>query len=186
MRAFFEASWNTLSKEVKVAQEKDKNIVLNEDLKEEVFEDLHKEYDSIKDKYMSKQTQFLDRHKVVAILVYLIIEKDIIQYNGKLNDDEIFLGKELIATSVAFSAMFDMLKAKLLEKNCELKSDAYYMPIAMSCKTPYQLIFARNLRYCKESNGINILELSEKLFLLETITLLKNNIDPRVIAEYNV
>lgn len=186
MRAFFEASWKTLSEEVKFAQKNNKNIVLNEALKDDVFKALHTEYDNVKNKYMSKQTQFLDRHKVIAIFICLIIEKDVIQYNGKLNTDEIFLGKELIATSAAFSVMFDMLQEKLSEKNCKLECDAYYMPIAMSCKTPYQLIFARNLRYCQDSGGINVLELSEKLFLLETITLIKNNIDPRIIAEYDV
>ncbi len=186
MTSFFEAAWKTISKEVEFAQKTDKNIYLNETLKNEICNDLHIEYEKIKNTYMSKDTEFLDRHKVIAILVTLMVKKDLIKYKGKLKADEIFLGKELIATSVAFSVMFDLLQDRLNKAGYKLECNAYYMPIAMACSTPYQIIFARNLRYCQENGGINILELSEKLFLIETITLVKNNIDPTIIAEYKV
>ena len=95
----------------------------------------------------------------------------------------IFIGSELIAIEVALAVMCTLLNDKLEAIGHGKKILSYYMPQAMSCSTPYALIFARNLIYAQKDFVLNPLDIAEKLFLLETITLIKNNIDPQLLLE---
>ena len=125
----------------------------------------------------------LDRHKVAAIAIVTILNLDIIKPAKDIDDEMLFIGKELVATEVALSVMCELLNDKLNAIGYQKKIDAYYMPEAMSCNTPYILIFVRNLIYAKNDYMLNPLDLAEKLFLLETISLLKYGINPNLLAE---
>ena len=82
--------------------------------------------------------------------------------------------------------MQDRLKKKLVDKG-ENPIGKIWMPDALSCDAPYFEILCRNLFYAKSDAGWNInpLDMAEKLFILEYVTLEKNGIDPHILKEDN-
>lgn len=185
MKPTINAVWETLIKETKKAKEKDPHIVLHLEKEEEFKKRMNDLYDEIKEKYMKKEVDFLDRHKVAAVAVVAIIKCDLITYDIEIKNNEIFIGQEVIALNVALSMMLKMLNEKIKKSKMWWKKvNRYVMPIAMSCDTPYILILARNLYYSQRDFQLNVLDLADKFFLLETITFKKKRINPKFIAEY--
>lgn len=82
--------------------------------------------------------------------------------------------------------MQDRLNKKLVDKG-ENPIGKIWMQDALSCDTPYFEILCRNLFYAKSDAGWNInpLDMAEKLFILEYVTLEKNGIDPHILKEDN-
>ena len=95
-----------------------------------------------------------------------------------------YIGKYLIAAATGLSYMQDRLNEKLREKGIE-EIKEYLYPEAFSCNTPFLSIFSRNLYFVNEKTDwkLNILDMSEILFLLEYRTLEKYGIDPKIIKE---
>ena len=179
MTKFVDAIWNTL---ITVTDKRD-DIIFDKSLKDTFTTSFKTLYNEIKSKYMKDSVYNLDRHKVAAIAIVTILKLDIIKPAKDTDDEMLFIGKELVATEVALSIMCELLNDKLSAIGYQKKIDAYYMPEAMSCNTPYILIFVRNLIYAKNDYVLNPLDLAEKLFLLETISLLKYDINPNLLAE---
>lgn len=180
------AIWNTLVEEIKKVQKNDDNIYLDNSRYdyhdfEKFFQD---EYDRIKDNYMTKDTEFLDRHKVAAITVKTIIDLHLVGYKRKIASNEVFIGAELIALQVALSYMFKMLEKKIEIAGLPFSAKSYVLPIPMSCNTDYMYIFARNLLYCQECGGIVSIELADKFFLIESLTLKEYRINPKLLKDY--
>ncbi len=179
------AIWNTLIAEVKKAQKNDNAIYFDEancsySTFEKYFRD---EYNSIKKIYMTQNTEFLDRHKVAAIIIKTVIDLKLIKYKKEIAENQVFIGIEIIAINVALSYMFEMLIRKMKTVGLSLPVKSYILPIPMSCDTDYIYIFARNLKYCQNSGGIIAIELSDKLFLFESLTLKEFNIDPHLLKD---
>lgn len=85
---------------------------------------------------------------------------------------------------MGMSYMQNRLNKILVEK--ELPTiDRYVFPIVFSCKTPYFAIFARNLYFTYEKTDwqLNLLDMSEILFLLEYMTLTEKGIDVSKLVE---
>lgn len=183
MTKFLDAVWKTLEIEVNKFIEHDENIYLDVTLKKDFFKLLEENYRNIKKKYMKDCVNNLDRHKVAAVVIISILQIDLIKYDKDVPKGEMFIGKEIIATQIALSIMCDFLNDRIAAVGINHKISSYYMPHPMSCETPYFLVFVRNLVYSKEDFVLNPLDISEKLFLLETITLIKNNIDPDILSE---
>lgn len=182
MKPIIDSIWNAIKEEVEFLQDDDKSIVFDDskyDFFKNEFEHL---YDSIKEKYMSKRVTALDRHKVAAVIIVSLLKAKAISYKS-LSKNYIFLGSEMIATEIALSWMCQSLNEELEDLNIQVKITKYIMPVAFACDTPYFEIFCRSLFFAQESNTLNALDISEKLFLLEYITILENNIDPSKLHE---
>ena len=78
--------------------------------------------------------------------------------------------------------MQSQLNKILVDKNLQ-PIKALWFPKAVSCKTPYFEIFCRNLYFSNNSDkwGLNPLDIAEKLFILEYVTLEKAGIDPQIL-----
>ena len=172
-----------------VAIEKAKEIYSNDDNiifdisseKKNKFDKAFREaYAVMKKKYMKEDVAALDRHKVAAIIICTIVEQNII--NSKIPDgDSVFLGSEMIALSVGLSYMQRSLNELLQDVSIPKIINGYHMPTAMACKTDYFDILARNLYFSKNDFMLNPLDLADKLFLVEYVTLKNEMIDPCVL-----
>lgn len=182
MRQTIERVWNLLDNTVKQIEKQTTGIVLYRGLYknfDNCFRDLYKE---IKEYYMESNVQNLDRHKVASIIIVSIIKSNIIAYEGKIDKDKEFFGQYLIAASVGITFMQYELNTLLSEKN-QNKIESLWFPQPLSCDTPYFEIFCRNLYYANNNKnwGLNPLDIAEKLYLLEYITLEKAGINPCIL-----
>lgn len=139
-----------------------------------------KRYNDIIKKFMRPDTKALDSHKQAAIITVSCLESKII--NHPLEDDnKISIVPQLIAVNAGLSYMADCLNEVLKREKIEKKIDKYYLPVAMTCDTPYQEIMCRLLYYEQDGGygiSFNVLELADRYFLLEYINLLQYGIEP--------
>lgn len=142
-------------------------------------------YNKIMNGYMKDDVRELDRHKIVAIMIIVCIEDQIITYTGR-TDRLISLAPYTIAVEAGLNWMIKGLNRELSKANCNCTPGQYFMPTAFTCPTPYFDIFCRNLYYAETHwNGLNPLDIAERLYLLEYITLQQNRIDPEILKSYN-
>lgn len=165
-------------------------IKLDPDKKEEfvrIFKDNEKK---IKVDYMKLEVENLDRHKIGSLLIYAIISSDIVVPTRKCKEGEFFFGKYLIAVNIGLSYLLDRLNELLFRKEqiTEAIDEIWMPPFVFSCPNSYYEVFCRNLLFSQEDDewNINPLDLSEKLFLLEFITLEKRGINPEILVEKHV
>ena len=178
-------TWKLLEDTVKQTNYKNPEIQLNNgsyDIYEQRFNYWYK---NIKDKYMNNNVTYLDRHKVAAIVIISIIESHAIDCSKEISSEKKFIGQYLTAASVGITYMQDRLNYLLIKKR-EKPIEKIWMPeIVFSCNVPYFDIFCRNLYYADDEKdwGLNPLDISKELFLLEYITVEKQGIDPRILKE---
>lgn len=157
------------------------NILFHEE-KSDVFASCFEDnYENVLKNYMLTDVRALDRHKVTAILIISLVESEPLEAVN-LPGDKIFLGNENLALQIGLSYMQHELNDVLQEKGIKRKIAQYRMPVPISCDTSYIDVMARNLYLTKTDDvndwGLNPLELSERLFLIEYITLLGEGINP--------
>lgn len=180
MSALFIKTWEliTVASEIMCKENSDINFDTS---KENIFKELCTNlYDDVL-KYMAEEKSPLDRHKVAAIIMIAIVKSDILTSSKEGR----FLGNYILATEVGLSYMLKELNDKLAEKG-KKKIDEFYFPQAMSCPTDYLKIFYRNIYFANTNTewSLNPLDMAERLFLLEYLTLEKNKIDPSILREY--
>ena len=183
MAEIVDAYWNELKDTLSYYQKNDQNLIFDETKYREFKDIFNNLYNDIRTKYMKSQVNALDRHKVVSIMLIATLKAKVIVYKKELKTKQTFLGAEMFATEVALTWMLDTLNKKLLSLGIKEKIQFYHMPEAFVCSTPYFDIFSRNLFFAARDYVLNPLDISEKLFLLEYITLIKNNIDPAILKE---
>ena len=179
--------WDNVEAGANVMKMNDKSIELQGlQKKKKTFEtEFMNLYEKINEKYMLEDTESLDRHKVAAIIMISIIKSEILSVRDKESQNKTFLGNYILATDCGFSYMLKELNIKLGElEQKEIKK--FFFPEAMACETNYYRIFYRNLYFADsdEDWGLNPLDIAERLFLLEYVTLEKNDIDPSILKEY--
>lgn len=182
MKQIIDSIWAAIKEEINFLQDTDKNIIFDDSKYDFFKNEFEHNYDLIKDKYMDKKVTALDRHKVAAVMIVSMLNTKAISYK-KESDRYIFLGGEMIATEIALSWMCQSLNERLKEIGIQIEITKYSMPHAFACDTPYFEIFCRNLFFSQENYQLNPLDISEKLFLLEYITVIENNIDPIKLHE---
>ena len=184
MRELAKAFWNALNDTVKYHSNKDKYLHFDESRRDFFLDESEKLYNTIKDHYMdNSKVTVLDRHKVAAVCIIESIKSNAVQYRGNIDEDHRFLGPQMFATEVAFAWMLGQLNECLKKAGLAIQLKTLYMPEAFVCDTPYFEIFSRNLFFSPDfcNGGYNPLDIAEKLYLLEYITLLKNNVDPTML-----
>lgn len=184
MKQTIERAWNLLEKTVKQVSEKNSGIVLDADSYKKFDDNFRKIYSEIRENYMESTVKNLDRHKVASIIITSILNSNAVIYEGKVEEGTEFFGQYLIAASVGITFMQNQLNMLLIEKNIEPIKNLWF-PDALSCDTPYFEIFCRNLYFSNNNNdwGINPLDIAEKLFLIEYVTMEKCGIDPHIFKE---
>ncbi len=160
-----------------VLRSKGFNITFDSE-KKGIYRDLVKShYDIYKSKYMDASVvENLDRHKIAAILVATGLECDIIKPVEELDKSgKIYIGRQKVLLLGAFDYLLSKLNECLKQKECPLQPmKRMLFPLPWSCETDYVDVFARNLYYEEKEYGkdhINIMELAEKFFLLEYISI---------------
>lgn len=154
-----------------------------------VFENSCKKiYDDILE-YMEDKKNPLDRHKMTAIFIISVIKAEVLETTNK-DEDAVFVGNYVLASEVGFSYMRKALNEKLEEK-LEGKTEPiqeFYFPQANSCSTDYFRIFYRNLYFANTNSewNLNPLDIAERLFLIEYLTLEHNQIQPDILKEYEL
>lgn len=178
MKPLIDEIWNL----VKIGAESvlNEDIELNKDAYDIFSNEFKSSYDDILTQYMSDDVTALDRHKVAAIIIISLIKAGPLRIND-LSDDKIFLGNENLAFQIGLSYMQHELNKILLQKGINRKIAQYKMPEAIACETYYIDIVCRNLYFTKVRKdwGLNPLDLSERLFLIEYITLVSEGIEPK-------
>ena len=175
--------WDLLTVEYTKYNTKNPNFKFNENKKAEFESVFKKKYNHIITEYMDDSVNELDRHKVSALIIISLLEVNAISIEN-LDSDFVFVGNELLALKVGLAYMVQKLNEKLVERNIEKQIGEFVFPVAQSCKTPYIDIMCRNLYYAKNDYVLNPLDLADRLFLIEYITLLKENINPDILKDY--
>lgn len=175
--------WKLLTTECQKYSQENPNFKFDES-KKDIFKEcfIHK-YDNFKDNYMDPSVDFLDRHKVAALIIISILETHAISYDN-LNKDYVFIGAELMALKVGFAYMLEKLNEKLSSRGEDKKIEKVIFPNAQSCNTPYIEIMCRNLYYSNRDFVFNPLDLADRLFLVEYITLSSQKINPDILKDY--
>lgn len=184
MKQTIDKIWELLEVTVKQIKKQMPDVILDDGSYTRFSNNFKNLYNEIKEHYMESKVKNLDRHKVASSIITSIINSNIIIYQGEIEQDKEFFGQYLIAASVGITFMQNQLNQILIEKNKEpIKS--LWFPDPLSCDTPYFEIFCRNLYFSNNNDnwGINPLDIAEKLFLLEYVTLEKCGIDPHVLKE---
>lgn len=184
MNNLIEKLWDIIYQGAQVYSYDKSHIKYNRESKstfENVFVDL---YEKIARDYMQEMEEPLDRHKVAAITMISVIKAKVLECN-KIEEDDVFLGNYILATDSGLTYMLGEMNKRLDEKKGK-EVKGYVFPEAMACETIYYKIFYRNLYFADSNNewGLNPLDIAERLFLLEYITLEKNGIDPSILKEY--
>lgn len=146
------------------------------------FESLFtRHYNDIMNRFM-RETEVLDSHKQAAIITISCLESNAVRH--EVEDGKISIVPQLIAVNVGLSYMNDRLNEMLEERGLGT-IERYDMPIAIACETPYIEIICRLLYYeqHEEDMVFNVMELADKYFLLEYISLIQNGIEPALLKQ---
>lgn len=161
--------------------------------REEAYSQFEKQfyyyYDLVLKQFMTEDTTELDEHKQAAVIVISAIESNAIQQTVQVN--EIPLAPYAIALQVGLSFLLDRINEKLQIAGESLIKE-FQLPAPIACNTPYFESLCRMLYYedsKAEKYGIdypmtfNIIDWSDRFFLLEYILLQKNKVNPWVLRE---
>lgn len=182
MENFYEEVWQN----VKIACGYAENEEIEfDEAKREVYENKCNELIAIVKKYMNNSSEVLDRHKMAAILIIAIIKAEPLVCKNERNDS-VFVANYVVAAEVGLSYMRELLN-EMLEELGENLIDKYFFPDSWTCENGYFRVFYRNLFFTNTNMewGLNPLDIAEKLFLLEYITLLKRGINPEKLNMKN-
>lgn len=181
MDELIEIIWKKIYVGISIMCKEDSQVVYDKSKKEKFKSNFTLLYDQLS-KYMEDPTKPLDRHKVAAIIIISIIKSNILTSTGNTKE-RIFVGNYILASEMGLSYMLAKLNEKLSDNE---KIDKYFFPEAFSCPTDYFDIFYRNLYYVNDNEdwSLNPLDISERLFLLEYITVDKKGIDLNKLKEY--
>lgn len=184
MRKTKEQIWSMFDEVCKDMQKDNDKIQFHPEQKQIFFKIFQEIYDCILNNCMAvdKGITALDRHKVTAIITISGIESDFVSMN-EVASGVTFLGKEVVSLSVALSFMQATLNAQLKSVGIDKEIKEFIFPKAWTCNTDYFDIMVRNLYYSQQYWKMNPLELAEKFFLIEYITLEKYGIDTEVLRE---
>lgn len=183
MTPLIENVWDLLENEYNKYSQENPNFRFDK-AKKDCFKKLFsKEYDDVMNRYMDSSVEYLDRHKVAALIIVSILETNAIWYEN-LNEDYVFIGAELLALKVGLAYMVEKLNEKLYSRGVDKKLEKINFPNAQSCNTSYMDIICRNLYYAKTDYKLNPLDLADRLFLVEYIALSSEGIDPDILKDY--
>lgn len=177
-------AWVAIMEEYKDYRNNYPELIFHNDKKMKFNQTFHDGYKKIMDEFMIEETTILDSHKQAALLIICFLEANVIEH--PLDEkDEISLVPQMIALNIGLSYMLLCLNDRLEKHGIKKKIVRYYMPVATACDTPYPEILCRILYQEQHflNMNFNVLELSDRLFLLEYVNLLQYGIEPYLLKE---
>ena len=166
MRNKLESIWEEIIRYSNKKALLDSNIIVHYEKKSEFFDSFYKNYNDFKRNYMSEKVVYLDRHKVAAILMYTVIDIGIIDL--KNNDhDKLFLDNYYLAFSLGFSYMLFEMNSYNKEKHLS----KFEFPDTLFNDKAYKDYFVNMLYVSYNESNLNLLELANALFLIESFNL---------------
>lgn len=155
------------------------NINFHSEKIDEYAENVIKKYNDYKEKYLNKDVEYLDRHKMAAILVVCGIECKIVDSGKTANEIEegkIDICIQKILLLAAFDYLLEIMNIKIENKGdgSVKKISKISLPKAFTCPTPFINILSRTLYFAEKHYVLNEMELAEKFFLLECISILND------------
>ncbi len=173
-------SWEQFKEQSEEFKKTEPSVVFHDEKYEEYKNRFMSQYDDILNRFM-KDTTELDSHKQAALITICCLESEVITH--EVDKEHISIVPEIIAVNVGMSYMNDRLNENLKKKGLHKKIEKYDLPIAISCDTPYMEVICRMLYYEKieEDMCFNVLELSDRYFLIEYINLVQNGIEPYLL-----
>lgn len=183
MTPLIENVWDLITDEYNKHYKENLNFKFDQTKKNDFKQLFIQKYDFIMKTYMDSSVEYLDRHKVAALIIVSLLEINAISYDN-LDEDCVFVGAELLSLKVGLAYMVEKLNEKLYSRGIERKIEEFKFPKAQSCDTSYMDIMCRNLYYAKRDYKLNPLDLADRLFLVEYIALSKEGLDPDVLKDY--
>jgi len=140
------------------------------------------DYSYFVQEFMAIKDAKLDRHKVTAIAMINLMRIDMFKNPPKQDDRLSSFPQQEIAIDVGLSFMLDQLNYELKER-LRLRNELpkYNLPYSFSTEAPYAQMLARELCLTQKRYMLNPIALADKLFMIEYITLLSNNINPECL-----
>lgn len=177
-------TWPVVMEIYRKAKDSYPSLVFHEAKKAEFSEFFRISYQNVMEKFMTEETVTLDSHKQAALLVICFLKLKIIEHPLDRND-KVSIVPQMIAVNMGLSYMLRCLNDTLRERGITKKIERYYMPVATACDTPYPEILCRILyqEQNEQDMDFNVLELSDRFFLLEYINLLQHGIEPGLLKE---
>ena len=153
------------------ANEQQEVVAFCADKKEQYILEVEKRCAEYKEKYMDAEVKYLDRHKIAAILVVVGLKVGIVKNVHENSDTSeiLFVGPHKILLMGALEYLRAMIN-KALEGTSLASIKEYFLPSAWACSTEYLDIMSRNLYFAQTDFVLNDMELAEKFFLIEYIT----------------
>ena len=141
-------------------------------------------YEEIREKHMKTKNDYLDRHKVAAITIASIIHAGLIRNTvNNPTPNEVWVGLQYFALEIGLSYMLKRTNELLAEKGSPKQIITYHMPMSFSNDRAYIKTFSLLLYRMSPTEPEAILDLADRLFLVEYITLLYEGIDPLILKE---
>lgn len=133
------------------------------------------EYQNIKHSYMHSNVEFLDRHKIAAVIIYAIVETKVLK--PKVNYiNNVYIGNYKLAISAGLSYMQYELNHELIRQDMK-PIDQFIFPDTINGNKSY-LEYLVNLLYLTEKENelslLYLLYLANIFFLIEQYTLCMN------------
>ena len=128
-RNIIEFSWKELEIGFSRMFKGDSNIIFDANQEKEYFQRFNNSYDQIRNKYMKSDVEFLDRHKVAALIISTAIECEIVK-PLKIEENFIFIGLEKLALSVGLSYMQTSLNKELRVRSIKPEVNKFILPHA--------------------------------------------------------
>ncbi|MDR0490858.1 MAG: hypothetical protein LBH28_06405 [Oscillospiraceae bacterium] len=172
---------------------KDRFVMHHDNFK--VFEDnfkLRQEFVLVN--YMDGTVKFLDRHKLSSIIVIELLCANVValseELRGRSDDNNLAIDEYVLATLTGLELLRYWLNKKLTKLRIPEITE-WVVPKLLACPdNEYYKVFARNLLFTRKRNNhpqyptsYNELELAEKMYLFEYITLVSKGIDIQKLQE---
>ncbi len=183
--------WKVIGKNAEQMREQYPSLVFHDEKKEEFDQEFKRQYQETMSRFMTDSTKELDSHKQAALIIICCLKIGVIEYSEDAGEDNkecqtIPLVSQIIAVNTGLSFMQSYLSERLRKKKISTQVEQYYFPVAFACNTPYGNIMCRILYYEQHKEhgmDFNVLELADRLFLLEYINLLQYGIEPTLLKE---
>lgn len=164
--------------------------VRDKNIKQEIWNNYQALRDKCKSKYMSKNSNVIDRHKVCACMMLAVVKARPFIYTGDLREDEDDECFDTPNEQLAITVGLSLLRGFIINSTCdyegkekskqqmqldkEIFKDGFMFPNqAEVYHGEYRNNFAIELYYTDKDNCYNILSLSNTLFLLEQYNRMK-------------
>ncbi len=186
-----EKIWKVIGEHAEQMKKQYPALVFRDDKKEEFDREFQRRYKETMSRFMTDSTKELDSHKQAAVIIICCLKTGVIEYPEDQLENEMDLQTvplipQIIAVSTGLSFMQDYLAERLRGKKISTVVEQYYFPVPFACNTPYGNSMCRILYYEQHKRygmDFNVLELADRLYLLEYINLLQYGIEPTLLKE---